>query len=35
MQPSVWVNNNNNNNNNNINNRSVDNEKFECPLKCL
>ena len=32
MQPSVWV---NNNNNNNINNRSVDNEKFECPLKCL
>lgn len=32
MQPSVWV---NNNNNNNINYRSVDNEKFECPLKCL
>ena len=31
MQPSVWVNNNNDNNNN----RSVDNEKFECPLKCL
>ena len=31
MQPSVWV----NNNNNNINYRSVDNEKFECPLKCL
>ena len=33
MQPSVWVN--NNNNNNNINYRSVDNEKFEFPLKCL